>query len=428
MKKSLILLFLLGFIINANYALLIGVPMGGTATALGGIVLDKDLSGYNGVFNPSMIAMSLDGDYLYNFGASYANDPYGFEGLDNALIGVTWAKKLDMMNIGAGISSQMDLAAIGLNQYRFYFSGSAYYTGLSEMLDALSFVDGIAAGLNLKLLYFNTSADFTGVTGFHNPVGIDMDLDITIKFFDDKLNLGFLVSDLLDTQLSFFNNEPLTNVTFRGVFLHGRFNLVENFSIFCALNLAGSDHYVDRGNIFGSSTFLANTYFGFEASFLDSLYVRVGMNEGRLTGGFGLIIEDLMVNVGVLPLKNVNLYYQVDVGYRFGDLGRSKNQDEEDEIDLLIDEIDTESVVDEVVEEDEELEFEEIILNENIDSESIDEEIIMDDAAVESEQDFMETEMEQDDVEISETEDNADEESDDGSDSDAEQVTESEEE
>ena len=315
MKLLKIILLFCGLIINISYGFKFDEPMGGIAVSLGGVVLDKNMAGFNIIYNPNMIALNLNKPISLDVSVTYVPSPYQIKGIDNAVAGAVYGMDLGFLKVGAGLGYQANIRQAGISENRIYLGGSAFLP-TRQFFNFLEF-DGVSAALNLKALLYTTDIDMSGVTGFNKtPMAFDADFDVTLSFLNKSLFVGFMVSDILQSPISFISGSSSVPSQ-RGLILHGRMNLVKDFDLFACYNFGGSQHIVNRNNFLASSTAMANSYFGVEAGFGDSLKVRVGVNEGRLCGGIGLEVQDLVVNVGLLPIAGLNLYYQVDVSYRF---------------------------------------------------------------------------------------------------------------
>jgi hypothetical protein len=314
MRKLFLLFISILFAAGSLYGLNMGEPVGGVATALGGVVLDRDLGGFNVLYNPSMIAQVASERSYLDFSASYAPTPFELPEIQNAAFGVSSGLNIGFMNVGMGLGAKMLFVTSGISEYNINIVGAGYYP-----IDVL-FINGVAAGVGFKLNMF--TVDDASLADLWNDItvsatGVDLDFDVTLKLFNDILSVGFMVSDILESKVSFFEGDVST-ITKRGMIIHGKVAILKDFHFFTAFNLSGEDKHINRRNFTGSSTGLANTYFGIEASFFESLFVRVGVNEGQLSGGLGVVVEDLSVNVGVLPMPGLSLYYQVDISYRLG--------------------------------------------------------------------------------------------------------------
>lgn len=380
MKKYLLILFIVGFISTMSYGFRWDENFGGVATGLGGVVLDKDMQGFNAIYNPNMITIGLKDADVLGFSAGYTPSPYGVDGINNGGFGVVYGIGLGALKVGGGVGGQFSTVVGGINETRIYIAMSGYYTGLGQAVKLLSFIDGIALGLNMKLLMLSTAVDIN-LDGYNSaPFGFDMDVDLTISMFKNVFRVGFMVSDLLEAKPSFFENSAGVSLVKRGMIVHGKFAILNNLDLVTALNIGGSAHTTSENNFTGSVTVFANTYFGIEANFMDSFYVRIGLNEGKLSGGLGLTIADLTVNVGLQPIEGMNLYYQMDISYRLkGLLKKSKpvvitDEAESDAADgtaetgEAADETKTEEV-DEVAEENEEVKVETDETSEVVDEE-----------------------------------------------------------
>lgn len=380
MKKYLLILFIIGFVSTMSYGFRWDENFGGVATGLGGVVLDKNMQGFNAIYNPNMITIGLKDVDVLDFSAGYTPSPYGVEGINNGGFGVTYGIGLGALKIGGGVGGQFSSVVGGINETRIYIAMSGYYTGLGQAVKLLSFVDGIALGLNMKMMMLSTGVEIN-LDGFNSaPFGFDMDIDLTVSMFKNVFRIGFMVSDLLEAKPSFFENPAGVSLVKRGMIVHGKFAILNNLDLVTAFNIGGSAHTTTENNFSGSVTVFANTYFGIEANFMDSFYVRIGLNEGKLSGGLGLTIADLTVNVGLQPIEGMNLYYQMDISYRLkGLLKKSKpvvitDEAESDAADgtaetgEAADETKTEEV-DEVAEENEEVKVETDETSEVVDEE-----------------------------------------------------------
>lgn len=347
MRKSLFICLLLTLISGTAFGFRSDEAIGGVATSLGGVVLDRDLGAFNALYNPTLIPMSVMGTYDYQAAASFAPNPYGISGLSTGAFALTAAKEglfMDDLTVGAGLGGILDIAPEGVSEYRFNLSGAAYYTGFS----GLDFLDGVGASVSLKALLYAISIDipasYTG--GSTSAFGFDVDVDVTANMFDNVWELGVLGFNLIESKPTFFDSHYSLSTVERGLFIHSRVNILRELAIFGSYNILGSDHLVDRNNFIGSSTAFVNSYYGMEASFMDSLFVRVGIAEGSLSGGFGLDIENLTVNVGILPISGVSLYYQLDVNYRVGDWVKMDTLTVDSTLSSAVAEGDLETVVD----------------------------------------------------------------------------------
>ncbi len=318
MKRSFITTFLLLIVlfitVNPGHSFLLKESTGGISTSLGGVILDRDMDGLNIIYNPSLIAVYTEKDPdTLKISASGAVNPYGIQGINNAALGLTYGQIKGDFSIGYGFGLQIFSVSEGLSEYNIYLGASSFY---KNNLGILKFWDGAALSYNFKLKYFNVNQDVTGITGFQNSIlGFDSDVDFTLSFDKQHYSIGFFALDLFANQLSLLGNSSADTIK-RALILHTKIRIVENFDFFASINLTGDPHYISPDNFFNSATKLADKYFGVEATFIDVLFVRVGVNEGRLGGGIGLKANNLKVNIGVIPIPGVNLYYQADISYK----------------------------------------------------------------------------------------------------------------
>jgi hypothetical protein len=287
---------------------------GGIATALGGVVLDRDLGGLNALYNPTLIAATLTNALSLQADVCGAYQPYGVDGINVCSAGVTYARSLGLFNAGAGLGFQSELAQGGLNTIRTYLCLSGDFASFSRLSDLLGFVDNVGASLNIKTVTYYLDANMTGTGITPTLVNFDLDADVTASFINRMLEVGFMGSDLLAGEKG-FTGASLSNQ--RGLILHGMVQPIHDLKFIAAYNFGGSSEVIDNDNFVGSATAFANSYLGMEASFFDSIFVRVGLNEGRLTGGLGIDAAGFTLNIGVLPISSLSLYYQIDLNYKF---------------------------------------------------------------------------------------------------------------
>lgn len=330
MKYKISLLFIILFVLPVarSFGFDLYEPIGGVATSLGGVVLDRDLQGLNILYNPTMIAMNYTGRSELNVAVSYARSPYSVQGFDNSSVGITYAHGFGDFAMGYGLGVQMNLVDAGLSTYKMYAAGSCYYTGLKKLAGWLSFLDGVGASVNINPMMYNVPDYMSEIDGFsNNPMGVDLNADITLSLFENKLSVGFLAANILETEVTFYTYAvSLENSVKCAEIVHLKINPIKNLTIFAAVNVNGDKHLINIDNFFGSSTLLANTYFGLEGNFSESLFVRIGVNEGQLSGGIGLDVADLTINLGIQSIYGLHMYYQLDLNYRFGNLsGGSAN-------------------------------------------------------------------------------------------------------
>jgi len=312
--KSLLILIILNLLSYKVYSFVVTDLVGAIATGLGGVVLDRDMGGFNSVYNQSATLLNMKKNMILDLSAAYAIAPFGIEGINNSAFGGVFGVNIEFLKFSVGIGGQLNIVANGLNENRFYLGGAIYYPGLKNFIP---FVDGLVLSANSKLLLFYLdNIQIEGVSDFvSTPTAFDLDSDITLSFIDGKVYLGLYFMDLLESYISFVNSRE--NVNKRQIFIHSKINIMNNFDFYGAINITGTPHIVDRNNFLASSTLFANTYFGIEGCFGGALFIRVGLNEGRLTGGIGLDVANLSINFGVLPITTLSLYYQIDITYKF---------------------------------------------------------------------------------------------------------------
>ncbi len=309
MKKSLIaIIFILLSSMNA-FGLITEETLGGISTSLGSIVLDKDLGGMNALNNPTIMALNNKKNSQLNITATGAAQPYGISGIDNAAIGAEFFLPGQAFQMGFGLGFQTGLVNAGVNQYRLLVSAGFAYTGIQQ---SVSWISGIGIGVSGKYISYSLAQDIPGVNSTSSAM--DVDVDATVSLLQKKLQIGVLANDLLASSISFLNSS--TVVGDRGLYIHTRISILDNLDFFGAYNIIGPKHVVDRANFFSASTALMNQYYGLEANFGNALYIRFGVGDGNLTGGIGLIVDNLSVNIGVMPLGPLSLYYQVDLNYK----------------------------------------------------------------------------------------------------------------
>ncbi|MEN2998607.1 MAG: hypothetical protein ABDH28_06200 [Brevinematia bacterium] len=293
MKKVLSVLFVLGTVFSAN-ALFEPVFVGGKYVGLGGANIVEVQDPYAMVYNPAGLSY-IDG---ISVSVSYS-EPFGTPGMN--LINANLAGNLvDILQLGVNVSYYgADLNSTSGLRYLVVGVGVGRSFSLS---DVISFVDDLRVGLSAKGLMISLAGYELDTSVNGSKMGFSADAGVGVSLMKEFLKVGVVGYNLVPNSFSFFSDS--TNVT----------------EVYSAVKFGVSVYLVrPYMKIFGAygmglnSASPSSLSVGTELSYADTIFTRIGLNEGKLTMGLGIKAPNFEINFGVQNRDNLGWYYQIDL-------------------------------------------------------------------------------------------------------------------
>lgn len=161
----------------------------------------------------------------------------------------------------------------------------------------------VGLGLNLYMMSVEGYYPYAGEDFSDNPMAISGGIGFLFNIFTDKLSVGGYYNDINSPAISFYDSGDGDNI--KANFRIGASYLVNKYFRLSA------DYLFRDSDVGGLAA--DNFFAGAEIYFYNSVALRFGFDEGKMTLGMGVKSGMLDFNVATRVEKNLTMYYQFDI-------------------------------------------------------------------------------------------------------------------
>lgn len=287
---SLIFIFVL---FSISYSIFEPVSVGGRYFALGIANISDLKDAYSMIYNPAGLSYVND----LSVSASFS-EPFGVPGANiiNVNIG---GNVFDVLSLGINVVSYgADInSTSGLRSTVLGF-GLARLIELSEFIDV---IDSISIGLSVKGLGLSVRGYELDNSVNTDHWGFNTDIGTILSFGDEFLNLGIVVYNIVPYKFVLYSNSKGSDV-YSAVKFGTSVNLIKPY-------LKAFGAYALGLNSSSQSSLSVGT----EISYLDTIFTRFGVKDGKVSMGIGVRGPNFEVNFGTQSRENLGWYYQIDL-------------------------------------------------------------------------------------------------------------------
>ena len=275
MKRIFFIMIFLPIYLHANF---IGMNNGARSLAMGNAFVALSNEPTAIFSNPAGLARI----YQYHITASHQN-LYGLSDLYNDMVAISFPTPF----FRTGIAFQQINLLDTYSEQIFYFS-----------------VAGIIRPKNIPIRFGTSfkyeSAKVENYENAKNPANFDLDFGILIDL-TKNIFLGYSIKHLLEPEFQFISEgDKLEKKSTTGICYNWR----NSVNFLADYTLTNNDYHWN---------------FGSEIWFYNIFAARLGMNNEKLTSGFGLKTENWLIDGAVIAHEQLGSTYRISLSLKFGE-------------------------------------------------------------------------------------------------------------